>query len=87
MHAFMCPKGHVSHSAAAEEGRPCGTCGNEYSQLLTTEQLATHRRLTDSFGDATHASLRPFDLPTGYVMVTYGTGFTAGIASNGDASS
>lgn len=87
MYAFICPKGHISHSASAEEGRACGTCGDKSSQKLTDAQLATHRRLTDGFGDATYAALRPFDLPTGYVMVTYGGSFTAGISLEGEASS
>jgi hypothetical protein len=54
---------------------------------LTDEQAATVKRLTDGFGEITYARLRPFDLPNGYIELTFGGSFTAGIALDGAASS
>jgi hypothetical protein len=86
MLTFVCNEGHISRSASSNESAPCGTCGSEHNQLLTDAQAATVERLRRDFGEITYARLRPFDLPEGYVELTFGS-FTAGIAQDGAASS
>lgn len=90
MNAHLCNNGHLSYSSAGDtapgESAPCPECASTYGRVITDEQAATVKRLSESFGAPTYMSLAPFDLPANWIMGTFGT-FTAGIAPNGEASS
>lgn len=74
----------ANDSAADAVGALSQFFGIEDDEIAQAGAIAN---LIDQRGEPTTRIDEPFDLPPGYVMLTFDDGFTCGIAPNGDVSS